>query len=187
MMRILRRVKRAARNRKRGFANDSGLAAIEFALLLPFLALLYLGSAELILGIMLQRQTTLAATTVANIVAQYTSISASTQMPDILNAATQIFEPNPASNANVVVSLITISSTGQATVTWSQALSGSGRTVGQVITVPATLDTPNTYLLLSESSYAYTPAVDFMNLGTQTLTASIFMLPRASTTINLTT
>jgi Flp pilus assembly protein TadG len=144
MMKILRRMRKTLRNRKRGFANDSGVAAIEFALLLPFLALLYLGSAELVLGIMLQRQTTLTATTVANIVAQYTSISASTQMPDILNAAIQIFAPNPSANANVVVSLISISSTGQATVTWSQALSGSGRTVGQVVTVPASLDTPNT-------------------------------------------
>jgi Flp pilus assembly protein TadG len=162
------------------------MAAVEFALLLPFLLFLYLGGVEIIEGILLQRQTTLTATTVANIVAQYTSISASTQLPDILNASVQIFAPNSGANATVVVSLVTISSGGQATVTWSQALNGSARPTGQVITVPSTLDIPNTTLLYSETTYSYTPTFDFMHIGTRSIYSSIYMVPRASTTINLT-
>jgi Flp pilus assembly protein TadG len=167
----------------RVLSDQNGVAAIEFALLLPFLLLLYLGGVEILQGILIQRQATLTATTVANIVGQYTSISASTQMPDILNAAVQIFAPNPAANANVVVSLITIDGNGSATVTWSQALTGSGRAKGP-ITVPSTLDIPSTSLLFSEATYAYTPVVDFIHMGTKNLYASIYMVPRASTTIN---
>lgn len=183
-MRILRKLRLVCKRRR--LSDQSGLAAVEFALLLPFLALLYLGGVEILQGILIQRQTTLAATTVANIVSQYTTISASTQMPDILNASSQVFAPYASSNASVVVSLITIDSGGNATVTWSQALNGTPRAKGQSITVPGTLNQPNTTLILSETSYAYTPAIDFIRMGTKTLTASIYMVPRESTTINLT-
>jgi Flp pilus assembly protein TadG len=172
--------------RRRRLADQSGVAAVEFALILPFLLLLYLGGVEIIQAILIQRQTTLTATTVANIVSQYTTISASSQMPDILNASAQILAPYPSSNASVVVSLITIDGSGNATVTWSQALNGTPRTKGQSVTVPGTLDIPNTTLILSETSYAYTPTIDFIHMGTKSLTASIYMVPRESTTINLT-
>jgi Flp pilus assembly protein TadG len=168
----------------RGF-DQRGVAAVEFALVLPFMLYLYFGGFELIQGVMIHRQASLTATTVGNIVTQYTSISASTQLPDILNASVQIFSPYPSGNATVVVSLVTINSSGQATVTWSQALNGTARSTGSSVTVPGTLDIANTSLILSEVSYAYTPTYDFIGMGTKTLHASIFMVPRASTTINL--
>jgi hypothetical protein len=65
-------------------------------------------------------------------------------------------------------------------------MNGTARTTGQPVTVPAQLDIPNTALLLSETTYAYTPTIDFIHMGTQNLQSSIFMVPRASTTINLT-
>jgi hypothetical protein len=44
---------------------------------------------------------------------------------------------------------------------------------------------PNTTLIFSETTYAYTPLFDFMRFGTLNLYAAIYMSPRASTTINL--
>jgi Flp pilus assembly protein TadG len=167
------------------FGDKKGVAAIEFAVIVPVLVLLYLGSVELVQGILLDRQVTLTTNTVANIVTQYTTISASTQIPDILNAAVQIFAPSPSTAATVVVSCITISSAGKAIVTWSQALNGTARATGQVVTVPVALDVPNTTLIFSETTYAYTPLIDFMRFGTLNLYAAIYMSPRASTTINL--
>jgi Flp pilus assembly protein TadG len=166
---------------------NQGVAAIEFALVLPFLLILCFGGMELMDGVTLDRQVSLVATSVDNIVSQYTSISASTQMPDILNASVQIMQPYTTSNAGIVVSLITIGSSGQATVSWSQALNATARTTGSTVTVPSALDTPNTTLVLSEASYAYTPVFDFIHTGTLHLFHSIYMVPREATTINLTT
>jgi len=166
--------------------NNTGVSAIEFALIAPFLLLLLFGGTELLQGILISRQVTLAATTVANIVTQYTSISSSNQMPDVLDASAQIFAPNPSSNATIVVSLVTIDGSGKAAVTWSQTLNGTARATGQSITVPASLDIPNTALIYSEATYAYTPIFDFMHLGTFNMYDSIFMGPREATTINLT-
>ena len=165
---------------------NQGVAAVEFALTFPFLLILFFGGVEITDGVTLDRQVSLVATTVANIVSQYTSISASTQMPDILGASAQIMQPYTTSNTGIVVSLISISNSGQATVTWSQALNATARSTGSVVTVPSALDTPNTTLVLSEASYAYTPVFDFIHVGTLHLARSIYMVPREATTINLT-
>ncbi len=173
--------------RKRGFwRNQRGVAALEFALTLPFLLILFFGGVELSEGVILDRQVSLIATTVANIVTQYTTISASTQLPDVLNVTGQIMAPYSSSATGIVVSLVTINSAGAATVTWSQAQNATARATGSSVTVPGSLDTPSTTLVYSEATYTYTPTFDFLHFGTFHLYHSIFMVPRESTTINLT-
>lgn len=163
-----------------------GVAAVEFALTLPFLLLIYFGGVELTQGVTLNRQVALTSTTIATIVSQYTTISASTQLADILAASSQILAPYGAGSPKVVVSLITIDANKNATVTWSQTLNGTARTVGATIAVPADLDIASTSLILSETTYAYAPVFDFLGLGPFNLSDSIYMVPRESTTINLT-
>jgi Flp pilus assembly protein TadG len=169
----------------RCYHEQGGIAAVEFALVLPFLLLLCFGGIELTDGVIVNRQVGLTADTITNIVAQYTTISASQQMPDILNASVQIFAPNPSSAATVVVSLVGVDSSGNATVTWSQALNGTARPAGQPLTLPGNLAVPNTNLVFGETTYAYTPWFDFMNIGTISLKASVYMSPRDSNIINL--
>jgi hypothetical protein len=130
----------------------------------------------------------LTASTVTNIVTQYTTISASTQMPDILNASTEILYPNSSSNATVVVTLIKITSSGTGTVVWSQATSnGTAMKANATVTVASALGTTGTYLVLGQVTYVYTPILDYMHLGPITLSSSVYMVPRDATTINLVT
>jgi Flp pilus assembly protein TadG len=163
----------------------SGVAAVEFALIAPLMFLLLLGTFEVSQAIAAKRKAVLAASTVANIVTQYTTISASQTMPDILNASVAVLTPFSAANAVVTVSCISINAQGVAKITWSQARNGAARTVGQTVTVPAALDVPNTSLIFGETSYSYTPVIDFMKFGTSTLYSSVYMLPRSGTTITL--
>ena len=171
---------------------DDGLSAVEFALLLPVMLIFYLGGAQISMAVSTYRLVDLTANTVTNIVTQYTTISKSTQMPDILSAATQVMypvkpnDPNYTTNVKVVVSLISIDKNGNATVAWSQTLNGTARSVGSAVSVPTSMDIPNTNIVLGETTYAFNSAIDFLNLGTFNLSSSLFMVPRASTTINLT-
>ncbi|MBV9330435.1 MAG: pilus assembly protein [Alphaproteobacteria bacterium] len=160
--------------------DKSGLSAVEFAIILPFMLMLYLGAFEITQAIAVQRMVTLTASTVANIVTQYSDISASQTMPDILNASTAVLTPYPVANAVVTVSCISIDATGNAKVAWSQALNGSPRPVGQVMHLPAALDIPNTEVVLGETTYAYTPLFNYLNIGTLNLNSSVYMLPRDS-------
>jgi Flp pilus assembly protein TadG len=163
------------------FADQGGLSAVEFALILPVMALIYLGGFELTQALSLNRLVALTASTVTNVTSQYTTISASQQMPDILNASVQVLSPWPSTAATVVVSGIT-------TVAWSKALpSGAARTVGTTVTLPAALDTPGGFVVFGETTYAYTPMLDYIHMGTISLYSFDYMLPRASTTINMTT
>src|SRR5579872_219155 len=130
-------------------------AALEFALVGPLMLLLYFGGVELTQGVMLNRQVALTAATIAGIVSQYTTISASGQLSDILQASTQIMAGYSGPGPQVVVSLITIDASGHATVTWSRTLNGVARSQGAPIAVPANLDVPSTSLILSEASYSY--------------------------------
>jgi Flp pilus assembly protein TadG len=165
---------------------QGGIAAIEFAVALPFMSLLFLGGIELSQAVSANRMTVLTASTVANLVTQYSTISASQDMPDILNASAVVLTPYPVANAVVTVSCVTIDALGKATVAWSKALNGPGRAVGQVINLPAGLDTPNTTVVYGETTYAYTPVFNFLPIGTLQLYSSVFMLPRLSNTIALT-
>jgi Flp pilus assembly protein TadG len=167
------------------FSAQGGLAAVEFALILPFMLITLLGTFEITQGIAAKRQVVLAASTVANLVTQYTTISASETMPDILNAAGTVLTPYSVSNAIVTVSSISINASGQATVAWSQSLNGTARPVGQVVSIPAALNVPNSSLVMGETTYAYNPVIDFMNIGRINLYYSVYMLPRTSGSITL--
>ena len=168
-------------------AAQSGIAAVEFALVLPFMALLYLGGFEVMEEISCERQVALTASTIASIVSQYSTISQGQTMPGILAAATSVLMPFSSAQAVVTVSCINIDNTGKATIAWSQSMNGTGRVVGSTVTLPAALDVANTTVILGETTYSYTPVIDFMNLGTKSLYSSIYMLPRQPGTITLTT
>jgi len=177
--------KRLSRICKR-LLDTRGVAAVEFAFLLPVMLLIYLGTYELSQAVAVYRLTQLTNTTVLNIVSQYVSISQSTQLPDIFSAASDVLTPYP-NNALVIVSGISIDVHGQATVTWSQTNTGTGALViGQIVTVPAALDVPNTFLIFGQTTYAFKPVVDYMGLGTLNLHSQLYMLPRASQSIALT-
>ena len=170
----------------RVFRDDrSGFSAIEFALLLPVMLTIYFGVVELVQGVMADWQVAQVSSTVTNIVTQYTTISASTQMPDVLQASAQIMAPYPSAKGGIVVSCIAIDSSGNATVSWSQALNATPRTAGQTLSLPAGLAVPSTSLILGEAAYAFSPIIDFLGLGPFNLASSVYMSPRNATTTNL--
>lgn len=84
----LRRFKRIGRDK-------SGVAAVEFALILPFMLLLYLGTAELTYGLMANRKMTLVARTLSDLTAQTSATSGITdaEITSIFTAASAIMSP----------------------------------------------------------------------------------------------
>jgi Flp pilus assembly protein TadG len=164
--------------------NERAAAAAEFALLLPFLLILYTGAIELLDDITVNRKVALIAQTVTNIVSQYTTISTSSQLPDIFAASSAVMMPYTG-KVTIVVSCIAIDSKGKATVSWSQSVNGTARTAGSTVTVPTALAVANTSLVLGEASYKYTPFLDLIKIGALTFSASNYISPRSSTAISL--
>lgn len=159
-----------------------GLAALEFAFLLPVMLTLYLGSVEITTGVAIQRKVTLTARAVADLASQYTSIN-SANMSNILTASSDIIAPYAAAKLGVVVSELSVNAQGVASVVWSATLNGTARSAGQVVTIPVSLTVPNTYLILGESSYSYNPTYGYVVTGTMTLTDQIYLSPRQSSSV----
>jgi Flp pilus assembly protein TadG len=172
------------RHGRRFRRNEQAAAVVEFALLLPVLLVLYTGAIELLDDITVNRKVGLTSQTITNIVSQYTTISASTQLPDVFAASSAVMMPY-GGKVTIIVSCLSIDAKGKATVSWSQSVNGTARVTGSTLTIPAALAVPNTSLVLGEASYQYTPFLDFIHLGALTFSATNYISPRSSTAIGL--
>jgi Flp pilus assembly protein TadG len=184
---MLSRIAAHAQNLTRRFARDDrGVSAVEFAMLLPLMVTLYLGSVEVSQGIAADRKVTMTARAVADLVAQVSTVN-NAGMSNVLAAASSVMTPYDVSKAKVTVSLITIDANGNATISWSDSLNGTARTKGAAVTLPSALKVANTSLVWGEASYSYSPVVGYVISGTLNLKDQIYMRPRLSDTITRTT
>jgi Flp pilus assembly protein TadG len=159
----------------RGLARDKrGVSAVEFALVAPLMIGLYLGCVEISDGVAADRKVTLVASTVANLVAQSTALSAS-DMSNIFDASTAIMAPYTGP-LTVTVSCISIDANKNATVKWSETRNGTK--LSGAVSIPSDLKLANSQLVYSTVSYSYKPAIGYTITGTLTLSEQMYMMPR---------
>jgi Flp pilus assembly protein TadG len=175
--------------------DTSAIAAVEGAFLLPvallMIALLIYGGE----GFAIERKVTLTARTVTDLITQATPTQISNQSSVVTHAAidndlqvgSAVLAPYAAANMTIVVSEVLVAANGlTATVQWSEPYNGAtARPSGQVITLPGTIGTGQggNYFVLGEVYYAYNPLNIFISLSPLTLTGSIYLTPRQSTSI----
>jgi Flp pilus assembly protein TadG len=173
------------RHLRRLVRDQRGVSAVEFAMLLPLMITLYLGSVEISQGISINRKVTLTARTVTDLVAQVSSIN-NAAMTNVLNASSAVMTPFPVSPLKVTVSLVSIDAQSKATITWSDGYNIAGKVPGSAVTLPAALLIANTSLVWGEVQYNYTPAIGYVVTSNLTLKDQLYMRPRLSTTITRT-
>jgi Flp pilus assembly protein TadG len=167
----------------RRFGRDRrGVSAVEFAFIAPVMIGLYLGCVEVSDGVAADRKVSLVAGALANLTAQVNPATISTaDMTNILDASSAIIAPYAAGNLKMTVSCLKIDSTGMAKVQWSATRNGTARASGSVYSFSSSnsaLAVKNSWLILGEVSYAYTPIVGYTISGTLTLSDMMFMSPR---------
>jgi Flp pilus assembly protein TadG len=171
---------------RRFVASTRGVAAIEFAAIMPVLAIMFLASFDggrAIAAYMKVRAATYALAAITN---QYSTIQSS-DMTTIVGAAATVMAPYATTSSNPVITIsqITINSTGKATVSWSYSQGGTARAQTSSITLPATaLDINSSYLILAEVSYTFTPLFGFFTAGALTFSDNLYVTPRVSNCIN---
>ena len=164
--------------RMRALGRDRrAIAALEFTVLLPLFLILYFGTFEVGQGIAVNLNNNQAARAVADLASQYTSIY-NADMANILCASTTVMAPYSTKPFAVTVSEVTVDANGNATVTWSDTLNGTARSVGQSVTLPAGMNVPGASLIWGETKYVYTPGMGYVLTGSITLSSQIFMSPR---------
>jgi Flp pilus assembly protein TadG len=167
----------------RRFAKSTrGIAALEFAMTAPILAVLFLATFDGGRALAIYMKVRATTYSLAAITNQYSTIGDS-DMSTIFSDTSQVLTPYSTAPLEQTVSGITIDSTGKATVTWSSTQGGVARAVGP-ITVPAGLAAPNSFLILSEVSYNYTPMFGYFNNSVAiNLSDNLFVAPRSTPSI----
>lgn len=171
---------RSIRTTLRNFKRDCrGVSAVEFALLLPFMVPLYLGTVDVSDSIGVDRKVTLTAGAIANLAAQTSSITA-TDMTDMLKAGTSVMAPYSTGPLKITISCLKIDGDKIAKVKWSETKNGSKRGTNTVVTIPADLAVANTQILFSEVSYTFSPMFIHSVTGVLNLSDKMYMSPRMS-------
>jgi Flp pilus assembly protein TadG len=157
---------RIFRRRLAEFRRDrSGIAATEFAVIVPLMLVLFFGVVEFSTGVAVDRKVTLVARTLSDLVSQNTSVT-DAQFTNFFNAGNQVMSqyaqpPYSASTLHSTISELYVDpNTHTAKVQWSQGY--AVRAIGSNVTIPTALKVDGTYLIFSEVSYLYTPTVGYV-------------------------
>ena len=178
---------RAALRRRRfgrRFTKDnSGLSALEFALILPIMVVLYLGGFEVSEAFMINRKVTHATSVMGDLVAQSDEIN-NAEMSKILDAVTAVMNPYPSADIWMIVSGVQIDSDGIATVVWSDSRNTSALSPGTAVALPDAVTQPDSFLVMAEVSYAYTPTFGHALIGVVDLHDIFYLRPRLQNSVD---
>ncbi|MBI5130662.1 MAG: pilus assembly protein [Rhodopseudomonas palustris] len=174
----------------------SGIAATEFAFIVPLMLIMFFATVELSAGIAVDRKVTLVSRTLSDLVSQATTVTDS-DLKNVFSASYGVLSPYATNAAQATISEVYVNQASVAKVQWSKAatvaqngstvtatLTSSSRSQGDTITIPNGLKVANTYLILSEVTYLYQPTVGyFVAQAGVNLTDKSYTRPRQSTCV----
>ncbi|NBN64667.1 pilus assembly protein [Microvirga tunisiensis] len=177
----------SARRRLKSFKSDKrGVAAVEFALLLPMLLIILIGMAETTEALNFKRKLGQTASSLADLVSQAESISRA-EISDLNVATKWIMDPFPTTGITTVTASVQFDATGKARVAWSvDEKGGTPWATGSTppVAIPAGLNRPNTTTIVSLVKGTYTPMFAglvtniFPRAGTIPMEDIFFLRPR---------
>jgi Flp pilus assembly protein TadG len=156
------------RRQVRNLVNDCrGVAATEFALIVPIMLVLVFGTVEVSSFVAIQRKLALVARAASDLTSQSLNSVTTTDMQNVFALSGAILLPYSLTPLTATVSEVFIDNNGIAKIQWSQsatvtmsgsptaALQNSPHKPNDTVPVPPGLLIPNTWLIWSEVSYKY--------------------------------
>jgi Flp pilus assembly protein TadG len=189
---MISRHRRPLRHLLRRWAADChGVAATEFAFIVPLMLVLFFGMVEFCSAIAVDRKVTLMARTLSDLTSQSTQVG-DADIASFFLVANKIIWPYQAAAPNpyftdpvsgTISELFVDPTTKQARVIWSKGT--EARTPDTyVTTVPAALLVGGSYLIFSEVKYTYKPTVGYvMAKAGITLSDYAYTRPRQSSCV----
>jgi Flp pilus assembly protein TadG len=168
--------------------DQSGLAAVEFAIILPIMLLLFLGSFETTNLVLAYMKLEASAETAADLVAQarVNTVLQSTDFTNITNAAKQVLSPLPTSGTLLKIAFASVTyNTGSAVIDWHTEVNSA--TPITTATIPNNVSLANLGSQTSGSTdsviivtltYSYSSPFTYVLSSSYTLTESAFNRPR---------
>jgi Flp pilus assembly protein TadG len=137
-----------------------GVAAVEFAVILPIVLVLFFGTIEVSTGVAVDRKVVILTRTLSDLISQATSVTG-TDIDNAFNISSAVMAPYSSTPVQAKISQVYIDPTTlEAKVTWGAASNATARSCNDVVTslVPSGIRIGGTYLIMSEVDYNYKPA-----------------------------
>jgi Flp pilus assembly protein TadG len=181
------------RQRLRRMAADTrGVAAIEFAMLMPIMLVVFFGTIQVSTAVAVDRKVSLTARTLSDLISQAQGVT-DTDFSNAFNTTLAMMSPYSRTPLQAKISQVYIDPTSLVgKVVWSKASNTTARNYKDVVTVPSQLQVAGTYLILSEISYLYQPIVGYsasthFTSASYTLTDQMFTRPRQAACVTYST
>jgi Flp pilus assembly protein TadG len=183
-------------------ADNNGVAAIEFAFVVPIMFVMFVGAVELSQAVTVDRRVTQSASSVADLVARKETKITPAEIGDIMRIGGYVVAPYNQTPLQVIVRNVS-SSAADATKTktsWQCTFAATGPTASPTCTctndafsLPSGLVGTNDSVVVVDANYSYTPLVfDYFlkgmtagagGPGTYLFTERIFMKPRGQAAV----
>lgn len=178
------------RRQLRNFAaSTQGVAAVEFALILPILLFLYVGSFEASQLITADRRVTTVAGTLGDLVARSKDTISAATLTNYFEAASSTMGPMSTVGLVQVVSLVGVDANGVAKVKWSKPYppTATPRATNSIFDMSGAPEMRNLSkgkdIIVSEAYFTYRPLVDLVFKSAIPLSRTNYYLPRFPGTI----
>ena len=168
--------------------DQSGIAAVEFALILPIMLLLFLGSFETTNLVLAYMKLEASAETAADLVAQtkVNTVLQSTDFTNITNAAKQVLSPLPTSGVLLKIAFASVTyNTGSAVIDWhTEVNSATPITTANVPNSASLANLGNPAngsmdsVIIVTLTYSYSSPFTYVLSSSYTLTEAAFNRPR---------
>ena len=171
-----------------------GVAAVEFAMIVPIMGVMFIGAVELSQVITVDRRVTQVASATADLVARAETQISQTEITDIMKAGSYIVGPYSVNPLTIVLRNVTSSPTDANTAkqSWTCTYKGMGGSLtcnctNTSYSLPSGLVSTNDSVVISQTTYDYKPLVfDYFmkkgggasSTGTYTLSETIYSKPR---------
>lgn len=136
-----------AKSLSRLINSKEGVGAVEFALIVPFLLILYVGALEVSVAMSVDKKVSKATAIATDIITQSTTTDKAS-LTEMLGVAKSVIAPFNADALNMQIVGIRVDAAGDPTVAWSWD-EGNNRpfTVGVPITIPTAFKIPETFVI----------------------------------------
>lgn len=189
-MRALRQITRTLR---RWRDDRAGVAVVEFALIVPIMLLIYLGTMEASALISMDRKVQSVSASIGDLTARADKTLPVSQLQDYFRAASGIMTPYSASEVRQMVTAVNVSAEGETSVAWSRQFHGGSFAVstayapGDTYPLPASMIAvaKGRMVIAAEASYSYKPLLGLVFEQAVNLHRSGYFLPRFDGTITL--
>lgn len=178
---------------KRFRAAQSGAAAVEFALILPIMLMLYIGANEASVLITMDRKVQMVSGAVGDLVARSEEEISFATLSDYIKVASGLVSPYAVKDMEQIVTHLVVDANGVAKVDWSRgyknqvATSTLNRATNSIYKLPAAVSNiaKGRNVIVAETRMPYMPLYGVVYKAPVTLYRENFYLPRFDTPIKL--